>query len=297
MQRECLLIPPTSFREAMDWLEAVRSTAGIKPLGEAVYALIRESTTRTLRLDLMHSVKTNVRNFLRFEGFTGFPSFRLMLDSVTGYPSPEHAICLNGDKHDPEAVKMGVKGYCDVTEFDTLQYEDVHRMVYETIQTAHYLVDGIKKVESYEDSYVSKPLWDVSCKEKPQKCAEVFIGIIPMIYPTLFELYKYTQRFDNWDLHIKTKKDDTLGWLFEGSGYTFYKDLKGKVNAEDIEITIPYVDMDYFKKLYHLAGFWKFYPQSHVYPQAYPIGDGKEHTVGENHDPYEKKYRARRMRR
>ncbi|GBE59631.1 hypothetical protein, conserved [Babesia ovata] len=297
MQHECLLIPPTNFKEAVDWLEAVRSTAGIKPLGEAVYALLRETAVSNVKFDSFTTIKSHVRNFLRFDGFTGFPSFRVMLDSVTGYPSPMHAICLNGDKHDPEAVKMNVKGFCDATEFNSVQYEDVHRVVYETIQTAHYLVDGIKKTETYEETYVSKPLWDVSCKENPQKCATMFIGIIPMIYPTLYELYQYTQKYYNFDLHIKTKKNDTLGWLFEGSGFTFYKDLKGKVTAEDIEILIPYVDRDYLKKLYYMCGFWKFYPQSHVYPQAHPIGDGKEHTVGENHDPYERKYRARRMRR
>ncbi|GIX66017.1 uncharacterized protein BcabD6B2_54530 [Babesia caballi] len=255
---------PTDLKEIIDWMSRVPYSSGVRVICTQIFGILRETVQSFPKMTVFYKVKSAMDTFMRKRELKGYSAYGEAALAVKGYPDTEHGMCLDNTKHND--LHMGPSNgndKCDVTNFESLEYEALNNIIFHTFEGCDALMKVLQK-QGYVRVYVRSAEWDKGCKENQQTCAEVFLGFLPALHASLSTLHDIISGDNASELQVNDK-DNTIGRFLQASGFEVYDQLKGDVDGQTLREAAAFLTPEYLQKLYYLCGFWKLYTKPYIY--------------------------------
>ncbi|CDR97804.1 hypothetical protein BBBOND_0402920 [Babesia bigemina] len=234
---------PRNFKEAVDWLMAVRGDGAkrnVAALGAALFSFLADKTVDKMEMPALEEVKHVTKKFLdqpelRNQWFVGGLVKRYN-DLINKSPGGLAKYCRVVDESDENVVKG--KG---ITAGSILYM-------------ALRFLDDIKSPGEYESAHSPEATWSKSCTQKPEDCAAVFVGIAPMLYAGVRSLH-YASIADTLNWAPSTEQEFSLGKILKALGYVKPERRTG-MTASYVGRALGGFRYETTNFIFDLAGFW-----------------------------------------
>ncbi|CDR96139.1 hypothetical protein BBBOND_0300440 [Babesia bigemina] len=242
---------PRSFKEAVDWLMALRDIDGEKSLraiGDAVYKFLANKPVGKMEVPALEEVKRISQQFLEEPELKENSYVKELLNR---YKTPMN-------KTDNMWWKsfraFNGSNYSNFIKTGGLNAEKIARNVDHVTYGCAFLLDNIKRHDQYKSAYTPEATWETSCTKDPEACAVILVGIAPMLYVGLNALW------DAMNGVIWHSNDNTRERLVDVLKALGYVEPECQIrNTPYVFRGLRHVDRDMLEKLYDLSGFWAFY--------------------------------------
>ncbi|CDR95711.1 hypothetical protein BBBOND_0208650 [Babesia bigemina] len=243
---------PRNFKEAIDWLIALKGTDGVnnlKAMGTAIHAILANKPAGFTKVPALEDVKLITKEFLEKDNIKDLSPASDMLQrfSKPMIKSNSYAKKFNFEESD----------YVNVISTRAMKPEDIAHDITELVYGCAKFLEEIKTPDKYNSAYSPETNWEASCARNPQACAVVFVGIAPMLFVGLRSLQfaSYSDGF-NW-LRFNRMKVSMVDVL-EAMGYK-KSELPLIKNGSNVFNALKNVSSRMLSTLYDLSGFWAFY--------------------------------------
>ncbi|CDR94163.1 hypothetical protein BBBOND_0104720 [Babesia bigemina] len=247
-----LIYVPRNFKEAVDWLIAVRGDDGmknLKALGAALYDFYAHMSGRFTEVSDLDKVIRVSREFLEQEKLKKRRSVKRILIKLNDRlrKTPDQLAKRIGSAHDTKNEKyLQKKGLTADTIAENLCC---------VVDACAEFLGRIKNRSHYKSAYSPQATWDASFSAHPETGVVIFVGIAPMLCASISSLnaavFAAMLRFPPFIAYKRMQE------LIQALGYVEPECRAGMTASyvgdalEGFEETIIF--------LYELAGFWIFY--------------------------------------
>ncbi|CDR94099.1 hypothetical protein BBBOND_0104080 [Babesia bigemina] len=247
-----LIYVPRNFKEAVDWLIAVRGDDGmknLKALGAALYDFYAHMSGRFTEVSDLDKVIRVSREFLEQEKLKKRRSVKRILIKLNDRlrKTPDQLAKDTGSADDTENEKyLQKKG---------LTADTIAEKLCCVVDACAEFLGRIKNRSHYKSAYSPQATWDASFSAHPETGVVIFVGIAPMLCASISSLnaavFAAMLRFPPFIAYKRMQE------LIQALGYVEPECRAGMTASyvgdalEGFEETIIF--------LYELAGFWIFY--------------------------------------
>ncbi|GBE59610.1 hypothetical protein, conserved [Babesia ovata] len=246
MQFDSLTMVPRNLKEAIDWLLATEVNEDSKiwwSMGQALTSLFERQPAGVKVLPALEVIKQVSKDFLEQKELRSLPFVKSLLQK---FYQPKSNTTGDG----PEIQKKHVGSARGVGP------RTMARSVCRTLYVCDLFLDDIKHPDQYTSAYDSEVTWFGSCKDNPEACAVVFVGIAPMLYAGLRSLKEASKAA--LEEGPGSKAELRLAELLKAVGYD-EPECKEDLTAPDVHKALRGVDMPMLYTIYDFAGVWGFY--------------------------------------
>ncbi|ORM41114.1 uncharacterized protein BXIN_0446 [Babesia sp. Xinjiang] len=269
MVHASLLEYPTNYKEAIDWLVAIRTSGGIKELGAAVVNLFAEQSYDDEFMALIKEIRLKVKRYLRQSGFSDQPAVRIILKLLpdeSEYPievgSPptiteiEEAIeCQHPSHKEEKGVPIADKSESHKPKPilpRNISDADVIKAISDSADQYDKLLRKLWKSKTYEHSYDVTATWEQSCAPEPQTCAKIFVGIAPMLAAGTCALRHIALFASENDLIADSTKK--VGSFLKAAGFHIGRDINAKKTVGIFRFNMSFADNRFINNLREVSG-------------------------------------------
>ncbi|ORM41113.1 uncharacterized protein BXIN_0447 [Babesia sp. Xinjiang] len=200
---------PTSLKESLDWVTAIKKCGAATLLAKAVYDFLLHSSPAVGVAPTVSSEAelVDASDATKEEGSR--PKSHLM-------GSEPRSLHVPTKWYDPLMVKLHIK---KPIQTEVLPEVFLGHVAQSCIGISD-MVSHIKKSETYVSSYGPTATWERDCAKDPSVCARIFVS---MVAPT-HEAFKIIKYYCTNSLHDSSSRIDgtgifTAGSVFEALGY------------------------------------------------------------------------------
>ncbi|GIX64193.1 uncharacterized protein BcabD6B2_36280 [Babesia caballi] len=260
MAHESLTTPPTTLKEAIDWLLTVQKSGGLDALSIAVFILLTKSDKNLeLHTDTFKGVTESVKKSLSHEFFESnntADEVRHLLDGTKPH-------MFRGPL---ERLTSYWLGRFSPTSFEEtgLSVQDVQASIHKLSRGVEKFLDTVKDGKNYSSVYAPYATWDGDCGYDRQLCAEIFVGMTPLFYSSFEALQDIEETRSE---RRKTVGDESsrIGRFMDAAGYDVHKEIDGTRTTDAVVDSTASFDRRFFRRLYDISGF---------------LASGRSHSVG-----------------
>ncbi|CDR94419.1 hypothetical protein BBBOND_0107280 [Babesia bigemina] len=242
---------PRNFKEAIDWLVALKGTDSEKNLaaiGVALYYFLADMPVGYTNLPALEKVKLVSKKFLEKPELKNQPFVKALLDR---FSNPMNKTGLFARRSQTYTNSE----YENVVQTRGAKCETLAKNFGKVVDATEKFLASITNPGEYKSAYSSEASWDDSCAKDPEACAVVFVGIAPMLYTGLHSLRIASKATTN-KLLFDVKH--TLGDVMKAVGYK-EPGLRASISGSDVLKALEGVDKRVLDIIYDFSGFWAFY--------------------------------------
>ncbi|CDR94959.1 hypothetical protein BBBOND_0201160 [Babesia bigemina] len=243
---------PRNLKEGIDWLIALKGDDfqyHMEEMGAAVYDLLEDKPVGFTEVPALEEVKRISKEFMEQEALKDEWSVKRLLGRFSKRMSKTGLFARRG-KND---AKSEFENIVQTQQMDPDAIaSNIGRVVYDSEQ----FLNKIKAPGKYKSAYTSEATWEKSCSEKPEDCAAVLVGIMPMLYVGLRSLFDATA-LSVWE-SLNANAEKHMSDVLNAAGFR-EPECQANMSIADVVKAFKSVDLDIFIILYDLAGFWAFY--------------------------------------
>ncbi|GBE59430.1 hypothetical protein, conserved [Babesia ovata] len=274
-----LVTAPSNMKEAIDWMAAVKASGGAQSLAEAVAELFKVGSKGKYDLGIVEEVRHHVKLFLQKPGLKEHAASRQIIKKII-----ETSVKFIRTPHDDKRsrarlrykMRLGKKPRkkgSKADEEDEKKYEvapdkppvyvisnnltsvEIKKGVQDSVEKFDTLLKKIKKGQSYVSSYDTSAEWEKCCAPDPLICAQIFVGIAPLLYATS-RVLRYVTTFTAGVYKI-ADESRKLGQFFGLVGYDVENDINARKTVDIFRFNVDFITENFAMRLNELAGFVK----------------------------------------
>ncbi|EDO07823.1 hypothetical protein BBOV_III002580 [Babesia bovis T2Bo] len=276
MKYGSLLDYPINYKEAIDWIVAVKQTGGIEPLAKAVVSLFSEVMKGDRVLDTIQKVRCRAQRVLQKARFAWHPTVCIVLreherecedlqhdDIHTNvmdleYESNADVQCKPQTKED-EDVESGEHDETPESPtldepalLKTISDEELKKVIIESANQYEKLLKKLIKRKTYKMTYSPNATWTASCMCVPKRCAIILVSIAPMVF-ALTSMMRHVALMSPAGSKIASGSGK-MGSFFRAAGYTLATDINPKKTVGVFRYNVEFANSDIVSKLREISG-------------------------------------------
>ncbi|CDR96514.1 hypothetical protein, conserved [Babesia bigemina] len=281
-----LVTAPSDMKEAIDWMAAVKATGGAHSLAEAVAHLFHVGSKGGYDLGLIEEVRHHVKLFLQKPGLKEHAASRQIIKKIvetcikfirtTDDDNAEEEKAKSKRRLRRKHRKKSRKKQSEADEKlaeDHKKYEvapdkppvyiisskltedEIKKGVQDSLEKFDTLLKKIRKGQTYVPTYSTAAEWERCCAPDPLICAQIFVGIAPLLYATS-RMLRYVTTFTSgiYKIADESKK---LGQFFRLAGYNVESDINARKTVDIFRFNVNFITEDFAMRLNELSGFVK----------------------------------------
>ncbi|CDR94979.1 hypothetical protein BBBOND_0201360 [Babesia bigemina] len=244
---------PRNLKEGIDWLIALKegdAVENVLAMGTAVHKFLADKPVGKMELPALENYKRISQKFLEQPELKGQPFVSKLLGRFKAPLSKRPGVLA---KYFGNIIESD---YQNVLQTRRAKPEVVAANVAQVLYGVEKFLNDIKDSKYYNQAYSGRATWEASCSKSPEACAQILVGIAPMLYTGLRSLKDATEIANK--KKPNSKEEQRLGEILNAVGYT-EPERQGKMGSVHLLKALSGVDEQVLAVLYDLAGFWAFY--------------------------------------